>query len=64
MEANELTYLETYAERLNDAWGDLGALSREEREHFRALLQKYELEQRLNKLAEELSQTPLPGLEG
>ena len=63
MEKQELAYIGRYAKRLNDAAGDVGMLTKDERRHLAMLLRKYELEQALAKLAEDLTQLPMTGLE-
>ncbi len=60
MEATSRQWVEKYADRLNEANGDLGKLSSDERKHLRMLLHEYELEQQLVGLQDKLSQGELP----
>jgi len=59
MVKSELGFINLYAHKLNDGEGDLASLTKEEREHLRALMQKFELELKLDKMAEDLSQGKL-----
>lgn len=59
MEDKELRYLSTYAHRINDSKGDLAHLSSDERAHLKALIQKFELERKLDEMAEKVGQTRL-----
>lgn len=59
MENKELTYISSYAHRLNEASGDLSHLSSDERAHLKALIQKYELERKLDEMAEKVGQGKL-----
>lgn len=52
-------WVEKYAERLNEAHGDLSKLSADERKHLRLLLREYELQQQLAALQDTLSQGEL-----
>lgn len=56
MEPNELEHISKYAQRLNHAEGDLSELSAEERKHLATLLRKYQLEQQLAQMENELAQ--------
>lgn len=59
MEKAELTFIARYANKLNASEGNLSALSKEEREHLKLLVRKYDLEQKLDEVALELSQKKL-----
>jgi len=55
----ELGFINLYAYKLTDGKGDLALLTKEEREHLRALMQKFELELKLEKMADDLNQGKL-----
>lgn len=59
METKELVYITRYSKKLNAGEGDLSVLSKEEREHLKLLIRKYEIEQSLVKMADKLSQGTL-----
>ena len=59
MENQELKYIKGYAAKLNEGAGDLNTLTKEERHHLTLLIRKFELEQTLAQLAEELGQMRL-----
>ena len=59
MENSELRYISSYAHRLSEASGDLSHLSNDERGHFKALLQKFELERKLDEMADRVGQGKL-----
>ena len=60
MNKTELGFINLYAHKLNDGGGDLASLTKEERDHLKALMQMHELELKLDKMADDLTQLPLP----
>ena len=59
MEKTELQYIGSYAHMLNEASGDLSHLSADELAHLKALIRKFELERKLDELADKVGQVKL-----